>query len=1044
VEQIRDDVGETPSERESEFYNKIPGFSMTAGGTKHELGSEEECEGTCTPDVKCKSYSWRQSDKICITSTEHLTYDDSFTLYVKAQNSNTPNKYRKFEGLVEFPSGWAAIKGVKDTACQAKCTASDACLAFSYSIEDDDLENSKCFLTRKSISYSPGFDYYEKKNIEIERASSKEPHPIAAAVANDDPAVKALEAAEKEKIKKAEQALRDASMSVEEWKKEVQDTKKQTAKDIADSKEEAKDTVAKGEAAAQKSVDEANKAMVAAQEEEAKRKGQELRLEFAAAEMKEKKEEEEKANATREAHSKKNEQAKKELNEKKSSQVLEEGSEEAQLAEKQQELHEAEKQLLNSKQQLAREKASFHSEEKKEKDKVEEAKENAEKSEKQAQEKSQKQKEADAAALQKQEQEDAKKIDEIRAKAAANEAKVQEDAEKECNERMAEDGVKNAKSNEMLASQSQASVKAALKKQAEDEKRVEEAKERAEEAQASALKAEADKERNVALAEVKKTALAAANNQSLAEAQIAAQAAAQEKESQNAKDIESMKEENTKKETTEKIAARKAEEAAKEQAAEKQNKAKLAADEHAAKYQAKSKEQSEKGATELAKKKEAQTQASEQAYEKLDEEEKEQATKLKAQEAKNKEAAKEIRATAKKSAVSTQHSAEQAADLTQRKSIETASKAAGKQVVLAKKAALIRSAFIKATVSAFVDSGVKTKGLNPKELQTEVNNAKNALDTAKSNAKAASTEYVKAENALKASQEKQGKAKAKLDAHSQHLENTATGGANRRLLQDAAAEQTQEAVENARTAALAQERSGKVAKRTDLSTKSRLALEDVHEKELARNAAQAEKKKKDALAQEAEKEHQLALAQQQEAAASGMPANTAYGELPRMLSHRGELRVQNAADHVQNSFIKFPADAIDQGAEIEAAHLRLYKYAGAQSDIQVRVSKCTWERKSLTYSNSLDLTHNVDIAEGHAVFPSTENVWVDVALNGAAIQKARVSSDTICLEVSGGPEMEPVIVSSEMSTKAPILGIQMVKADAEMSQVELLDEADEY
>merc|ERR1712166_126295 len=175
VERLRDtlDSSLSPADEKGRYYNKIPGFSMTAGATPYpEEVSREGCQSKCSLDPECKSYSWRVgADKACLTSTEALSYDSAYNLYVQSK-TKAKRTYREFPGLVYRATGWVEKVGIAATECQKVCDSMDACAAFSYTIPNDDVSLAKCLLSGKAISYSPGFNYYEKKGVKISTSTA--------------------------------------------------------------------------------------------------------------------------------------------------------------------------------------------------------------------------------------------------------------------------------------------------------------------------------------------------------------------------------------------------------------------------------------------------------------------------------------------------------------------------------------------------------------------------------------------------------------------------------------------------------------------------------------------------------------------------------------------------------------------------------------------------------------------------------------------------------------------------------------------------------
>merc|ERR1711939_78009 len=162
-------------------------------------------------------------------------------------------------------------------------------------------------------------------------------------------------------------------------------------------------------------------------------------------------------------------------------------------------------------------------------------------------------------------------------------------------------------------------------------------------------------------------------------------------------------------------------------------------------------------------------------------------------------------------------------------------------------------------------------------------------------------------------------------------------------------------------------------------------------------------------------------------AANLLPANTAYGKLPEMYDHKGYLRVQSGGPMEQNAYLKFPTTQIPTTANIIGATIRLFKTGGGGGPALVKLSSCAWTSNTLTYSSSETLPQ-ATVSEGvTSQFPEESDMWAAVQLKAAAIQSARANGDHLCFEVTGGPKDEPVIVSSELTSKQPELKIEISK-----------------
>merc|ERR1712195_147122 len=291
VERLRDtlDSSLSPADEKGRYYNKIPGFSMIAGATAYkEEVSREGCQSKCSLDPECKSYSWRGgADKACLTSTEALSYDSAYNLYVQSK-TKAKRTYREFPGLVYRATGWVEKVGIAATECQKVCDSMDACAAFSYTIPNDDVSLAKCLLSGKAISYSPGFNYYEKKGVKISTstADGEATVPTAEEKQKVSPVKKALMKDLRGKIKEAKGEIK-ASL-----KAELAMMKKQMEKALRKKTREVKRAEAKKQKSEKEGIEEEvdKKATAFALDESKKmavKKEQEI-LQLAAAEMKNK------------------------------------------------------------------------------------------------------------------------------------------------------------------------------------------------------------------------------------------------------------------------------------------------------------------------------------------------------------------------------------------------------------------------------------------------------------------------------------------------------------------------------------------------------------------------------------------------------------------------------------------------------------------------------------------------------------------------------------------------------------------------------------
>jgi len=129
----------------------------------------------------------------------------------------------------------------------------------------------------------------------------------------------------------------------------------------------------------------------------------------------------------------------------------------------------------------------------------------------------------------------------------------------------------------------------------------------------------------------------------------------------------------------------------------------------------------------------------------------------------------------------------------------------------------------------------------------------------------------------------------------------------------------------------------------------------------------------------------------------------------------------------QSAYIKFPVSQIPATDTIIGATMRLFKTGGGGGPALIKLASCSWTRNTLTYSSSETLPQ-ATVSEGvTSQFPEESDMWAAVQLKAAAIQSARANGDHLCFEVTGGPKDEPVIVSSELTSKQPELKIELQK-----------------
>merc|ERR1712086_72295 len=273
---------------------------MSAGATDHtgKVATREECRGMCSPDKSCKSYSWRPKDRSCVTSPKALDYDPNYDLNVKAKESRTAGKYRKFEGLIYKDTAFnKVIVGGDEESCQKACNDKSTCAAYSFSTR---LKNAKqCFLSPKAIDYSEHFTYYEKKGAGAEAAEAAEnadgkkgkvapPEKSAEEKASEDPDCKVEEIKEKAKIAEAQKEKQLAVEAIAKGKAEIATLRSAAEKRISQIEQTGANDIEATKEKAQKGLTAKEKAIAAGEEAKLKNSGEELKLQFATTELAEK------------------------------------------------------------------------------------------------------------------------------------------------------------------------------------------------------------------------------------------------------------------------------------------------------------------------------------------------------------------------------------------------------------------------------------------------------------------------------------------------------------------------------------------------------------------------------------------------------------------------------------------------------------------------------------------------------------------------------------------------------------------------------------
>jgi hypothetical protein len=154
-------------------------------------------------------------------------------------------------------------------------------------------------------------------------------------------------------------------------------------------------------------------------------------------------------------------------------------------------------------------------------------------------------------------------------------------------------------------------------------------------------------------------------------------------------------------------------------------------------------------------------------------------------------------------------------------------------------------------------------------------------------------------------------------------------------------------------------------------------------------------------------------------------SNTAYGKLPEHAAQQGFLKLQDNAARQQHIFLKFPTTQLKDGDTIMDAHLRMFKYGGEGGPVRVYTSSCQWTRGKITFTTSQNLAFERVSRGTDAVIPDDTGVWTKIELKGDAVERARVQGNDLCLSVQGGPSVNPAVISSELTTQAPQLMIQI-------------------
>jgi len=169
VSQMEDYIQETeterniPAEGEDDAFNEIQGFSLRAGATVLKGKTLAACENVCLQEAECRSFSYRLKSEECIWSTASLVFDPDFMFAAKTTDPTAQSKYRQFSGMSYRTQGWTIVGGLLRGECEAMCSGTTSCKAYSYRARD-----KLCLLGPKGIAYSMDFNYFEKKGIPYE------------------------------------------------------------------------------------------------------------------------------------------------------------------------------------------------------------------------------------------------------------------------------------------------------------------------------------------------------------------------------------------------------------------------------------------------------------------------------------------------------------------------------------------------------------------------------------------------------------------------------------------------------------------------------------------------------------------------------------------------------------------------------------------------------------------------------------------------------------------------------------------------------------
>ena len=111
--------------------------------------------------------------------------------------------------------------------------------------------------------------------------------------------------------------------------------------------------------------------------------------------------------------------------------------------------------------------------------------------------------------------------------------------------------------------------------------------------------------------------------------------------------------------------------------------------------------------------------------------------------------------------------------------------------------------------------------------------------------------------------------------------------------------------------------------------------------------------------------------------------------------------------------LKFPDTLLQSDDVVVKANLTLHKISGwGGASLDVRRVRCTWSRKSVTYTSFMNRgTERCSLASD--AFPSGDNIMVETPLNPQILNHGRARESAFCFKVMGGPNGGAALISSE-------------------------------